>query len=228
MSKPRYFFDEKSQTALLLPDLLSISVISKSDDGQDTIFTLAASMTIEESWKSGFDMARMIILENPFFKLRKPSSLVNDFQFIQSPLVLEGNCTLIVSKNKSHQVEEKIANDVTFLQPEYSGTSEVFLSRIEIAKAIFTSNFIEHLGLSNSISQQIFKIVEFLKDKPLDTNQMLALADIVINNFGDIVRADGRWKINIPPGEKIVCLEESKEVKNIIRGDKTNISVKIM
>src|SRR5260370_30504063 len=83
MANPRYVTDYKTSSNLLFPDLLRIHISGEDVQGIETLLTLECKMTIDPNWKIQVGSAREIVVDQPYFILRRPSTnLISDFYFV--------------------------------------------------------------------------------------------------------------------------------------------------
>jgi hypothetical protein len=221
----RYFIDDATNTALVFPDLLKLSFIAESIDGGDVTISIDAELVADPKEIAKFHAARQIVLGDTFFVLRRPQhNGVIDFQFLPTG-GLAGRVVLVIKAASSAEVKKLATTDPKFFDPEYSGRTENFTSKVEIAKVSLSDIEIERVRNKAGLIAQIQLLSETVTAniKQTDIKYALHLAEKLINDEGLVNKIDGIWHLTLPSGGKIIRLVEVQEIVSRVAGDADEI-----
>jgi hypothetical protein len=222
----RFFRNEATGEVLVFPDLLRLALQSEVADGGEHILVYDARLEADPKLLDQSQKARPIVLANPYFVLRKPSTVhVKDFQYLpMGPLA--GRVVLTVSASEVGKVKSQIATDPKFFDPEYSGTSETFMCSVEVAKAELSAFEIEHVRSRSGLVRQIEALLHAVRQDvdAADREHAIELTEIIFSQ-GQVTKANLGWSWVVDPGPKVTRLKEVKETVRHVGGDSDYIRV---
>lgn len=224
----RYVEDIDSRNHLVFPDRMNVVIESEDVDDKEAVIVFDAQLVADPAYLENVKGSRQISVEEAFFILRKPTALqVSDFQFVKTG-PLSGRVVLSVKAGDSQVAKDLATSDVTFFDPEYSGTSELYTGLVEVAKANLPAVEIEKIRTTDGVVNQISKLTQALETSvsPADLEYVPSLGDLLLSRFADIQKNAGQWQIILPPGEQSIVLREEKEIRTRISGSSEEISIK--
>lgn len=223
----RYFIDDATKIALVFPDLLKLSVVAESIDDGDLTISIDAELVADPKEIAKFQAARQIVLGDTFFVLRRPHHPgVIDFQFLPTG-GLAGRVVLVIKAASSAEVKKLSTTDSKFFDPEYSGRTENYTSKVEIAKVSLSDIEIERVRNKGGLVAQIQLLCETVSTniKQTDIKYALTLAEKLINDEGLVNKIDELWHLTLPSGSKILRLVEVQEIVSRVAGDADEIRI---
>ena len=221
----RFLRDEDTGTKLLYPDNLHLSVSEQVDD-KDTIFMVQAKMASLDAG-AALPNSRGLNITNAFFILRAPTKIhSSDFNFVVTA-PLQGNATFAVKTSDAQKTRDFLKNDISFLSPEYSGVSENYTSRIEVARITLSPFDVEAIRSKTNVIQQLQKLQEVVQ-RNLSASDQNVLADVInriLDEHAKFSKPYEKWILEIGPGSIFSKLEKFSETSVRVGGDSSVINL---
>jgi hypothetical protein len=131
-----------------------------------------------------FSAARAIRPEDAFFVVRRPNDLrIKGFQFVKAA-PLSGTVSLLVNSSDLPFVVENIGNDPMYFEPEYSITSETYLSREKTWEVEFVESFIKAEIDGRSIAEIVDACDSYVrKTSAIPNNDIVSAIDKFLGKY---------------------------------------------
>lgn len=187
MDMYRSVFDKRTGTHLVYPDALVLRNIESDTENGRTILSMDVALEASKGALAHFAKSRQIVLSSIYFSLSRPKDpLVKSFHFAKSDDLI-GRVVIASREQDSEMVLEAAKSNPLYLNPEYNGTTEEYVTDIAIASVRLIPTDLKGINDVASLPRQVDALKEIIEEQnEIDNESALDLCARVINEHGEI------------------------------------------